>query len=92
MFKVSAILKKIETFLLGQKKAAAKSNPALSIIPDSVVTDLVDKAEEVAVAVDQAVENVVEEVKQEVDKVAKTAKKSSSKKAATKKPSTKKKA
>lgn len=92
MFKVSAILKKIETFLLGQKKAAAKNNSALSIIPDSVVTDLMDKAEEVAVAVDEAVENVVEEVKKEADKVVASAKKSSAKKTSTKKPSAKKKA
>jgi len=92
MFKVSGFLKKIETFLLGQKKAAAKANPALSIIPDSVVTELIDKVEEVAVVLDQAAENVVEEVKKEADKVVASAKKSSAKKTSTKKPSAKKKA
>jgi hypothetical protein len=86
MLKFSVIIEKIENFLLGQKKTATKNNPVLSIIPDSLVTDLTDKAEEVAIVVDQAVENVVGEVKKETKKVVKTAKKSS------KKPSTKKKA
>ena len=93
MYKINDLLKKVESFLLREKKKASSKNPVLSIVPDSVVTEFIDKAEEVAVVVDQASENLVKEVKKETEKVVKAAKKTPSKNkpAATKKKSTPKK-
>ena len=76
--------------VLVSKEKGNKNSP-LSMVPDAVMNKLVDQAEVLADAVDQAVVNVTEEVKKEVDNVTKAAKKTpAKKKATTKKPSTKK--
>jgi len=90
MHKISDLLKKVESFLLREKRKASSKNPVLSIVPDSVVTEFIDKAEEVAAVVDQASENIAKEVKKETEKVVKVAKKASAKKTTTKKSTPKK--
>lgn len=80
---------KLTAFVNGEKK---KKNSPLSVVPDAVMDKLVDQAEVLADAADNAVANVTEEVKKEVANVTKAVKKTSTKKkpATKKKPSSKK--
>lgn len=71
------LLAKLTAFLNGEKK---KKDSPLSMIPDAVMEKLVDQAEVLADAVDEAVVNVTEEVKKEVENVVKATKKAPAKK------------
>jgi len=82
------LLAKLTAFLNGEKK---KKDSPLSMVPDAVMEKLVDQAEVLADAIDEAVVNVTEEVKKEVEKVTAAVKKTQAKKKpAAKKPAAKK--
>lgn len=84
------LVKNFTSWLMGTK---AKKDSPLAAVPDVVMEQLVQQAEAVAEAAEQAVANVVEEVKKETENVVAVAKKKpAAKKPATKKPSAKKKA
>jgi len=81
---------KLQDILANEK---GKKNSPLSFIPEAVIDEAMNRAEEVVDVVDKAAVNLVAEAKKEVENVTKVAKKTSSKKkpAATKKKSTPKK-
>jgi len=81
---------KLQAVLANEK---GKKNSPLSFIPEAVIDEAMNRAEEVVDVVDKAAVNLVAEAKKEVENVTKVAKKTSSKKkpAATKKKSTPKK-
>lgn len=82
------LLAKLTAFLNGEKK---KKDSPLSMVPDAVMEKLVDQAEVLADAIDEAVVNVTEEVKKEVENATAAVKKTpAKKKPAAKKPAAKK--